>query len=240
MKKSLLFFVLIISSCIGETEIEDDTTISDIDGNVYDVLKIADEYWTTKNLKVKTYRDGTPIPYVEDENEWNSLTTGAWRYVNNDPSTEEKFGLFYNYYAVIDPKGLAPVTSRIPSYNDFLHLTAYYGSPIVSNNVSDDIFLSFLTDDPEAPWSYNQNTIVGTNLTGFNLYPAGLKRESSSNLFGRAALLWSNELINNVTDYGPFALRFSFGTQNVIGTLSTKNIYGISVRVIVERYPLPN
>ena len=42
------------------------------------------------------------------------------------------------------------------------------------------------------------------------------------------------------TDYGPFALRFSFGTQNVIGTLSTKNIYGLSVRVIVERYPLPN
>ena len=54
MKKTLLFFVLIISSCIGETEIEDDATISDIDGNVYDVLKIADEYWTTKNLKVKT------------------------------------------------------------------------------------------------------------------------------------------------------------------------------------------
>lgn len=87
MKKALLFFVLIISSCIGETEIEDDSAISDIDGNVYDVLKIADEYWTTQNLKVKTYRDGTPIPYVEDENEWNSLTTGAWRYVNNDPNT---------------------------------------------------------------------------------------------------------------------------------------------------------
>ena len=136
-------------------------------------MKGADGYWTTQNLKVKTYRDGI-IPYVEDENEWNSLTTGAWRYVNNDPNTEEKFGLLYNYYAVIDPKGLAPVTSRVPSYNDFTFNCILWVTYCL-NNVGDDIF-QLLTDDPESPWSYNQNTIVGTNLTGFNLYPAGLKR----------------------------------------------------------------
>lgn len=48
-----------------------------------------------------TYRDGTPIPQVTDPVEWSNLTTGAWCYVNNDPSTEEYFGKLYNWYAIV-------------------------------------------------------------------------------------------------------------------------------------------
>ena len=96
MKKLiLLLFIPLVFSCNSDSSDDmgslDNTQLIDIDQNIYPVLEIADEFWTTQNLKTKTYRDGTPIPYVEDPIEWESLTTGAWRYVNNDSSTEENY-----------------------------------------------------------------------------------------------------------------------------------------------------
>ena len=137
MKKLiLLLFIPLVFTCSSDSSDDDDVTLSndtevtDVDGNLYPLQLIADEVWSTQNLRTKTYRDGSPIPYVEDPIEWANLTTGAWQYVNNDPTTEEKYGLFYNFYAVNNPKGLSPDGTRIPSYADFLHLTSYFGAPM--------------------------------------------------------------------------------------------------------------
>ena len=50
-------------------------------------VTIGNQVWTTQNLNVSTYRDGTPIPKVEDATTWSSLTTGAYCYYNNDSAT---------------------------------------------------------------------------------------------------------------------------------------------------------
>ena len=243
MKKLFRFTFLVIAISLNSCSREDDnqqesnnTEISDADGNVYYVQLIADQHWTIDNLKTKTYRDGTPIPYVEDPLEWENLTTGAWRYVNNDHSTEEKYGLLYNFYAVNNPKGLSPKGSRIPSYKDYLHLTSYFGTPI-SSNPNDEIFSGFLTNDPDAPWSYGDISIIGTNSTGLNLYPAGFQRTTTSNnLFGIAAVLWSSDSNFDGLQYSPFAVRFSrTSTQNTVGTFSSSSFYGCSVRLIKEK-----
>ena len=137
MKKLILLLSIpLVFTCSSDSSDDDDVTLSndtevtDVDGNLYPLQLIADEVWSTQNLRTKTYRDGSPIPYVEDPIEWANLTTGAWQYVNNDPTTEEKYGLFYNFYAVNNPKGLSPDGTRIPSYADFLHLTSYFGAPM--------------------------------------------------------------------------------------------------------------
>ena len=216
----------------------DYTQISDIDGNSYPLIEIADEFWTSQNLRVKTYRDGTPIPYVEDPVEFENLTTGAWRYVENDPSTEEKFGLLYNFYAVINPRGLAPEGSRIPSMIDFMHLFISYGAEMGgSNNVSEETFQSFITDDPDVIWTYNdETTIIGTNTTGFNLYPAGLFRGSSTTLFGFMAVFWSSDLNMNQIPFQGYNtnIRFTQTQYTLGGGLIAANWNGCSVRVIKE------
>lgn len=240
MKKLLfLFTTLLLISCSSEDDNpqeSNDTEIIDTDGNVYSVQLIADQYWTIDNLKTKTYRDGTPIPFVEDPSEWENLTTGAWRYVNNDPSTEHKYGLLYNFYAVNNPKGLSPKGSRIPSYKDYLHLTSYFGAPI-SSNPNDEIFIGFLTNDIDAPWSYDDLSIIGTNSTGLNLYPAGFQRSATSNnLFGRSAVLWSSDSNYTGGQNSPFAVRFSrTSATNTVGTFSSSSFYGCSVRLIKEK-----
>ena len=71
-------------------------TVKDQDGNSYPYLTYGDQVWTVKNAEMVTYRDGTPIPQVNDDTEWVNLTTGAWCYYDNDPSK----GKLYNWYAV--------------------------------------------------------------------------------------------------------------------------------------------
>jgi uncharacterized protein (TIGR02145 family) len=238
MKKNFLISILLIFTYCSEDNdssiISDDTQVSDIDGNTYPLQLIADEIWSTQNLRTKTYRDGTPIPYVEDPSEWANLTTGAWQYVNNDPSTEEKYGLLYNFYAVNNPKGLSPEGTRIPSYNDLFHLTSYFGAPL-DGTTDEEIFLGFLTDDPEYTWVSGEFSAVGTNTTGFNLYPAGFQRStSSSNLFGRGTFLWSSDAFWS-SYQNPFAARWTFTGSYTVGTFSTQSYYGCSVRVIKDR-----
>ena len=45
---------------------------------------------------MESYRDGTPIPQVTDSGIWANLSTGAWKYYDNDPNK----GKVYNWYAV--------------------------------------------------------------------------------------------------------------------------------------------
>jgi PKD repeat protein len=51
------------------------TTVSDIDGNTYNIVTIGTQVWMRENLKTTKYNDGTNIPLVTDNTEWTNLTT---------------------------------------------------------------------------------------------------------------------------------------------------------------------
>ena len=52
-------------------------TITDYDGNIYDVVKIGTQAWLKQNLAVTHYKNGVVIPEVTDQASWNSPSTGA-------------------------------------------------------------------------------------------------------------------------------------------------------------------
>jgi hypothetical protein len=99
------------------TNIPDSQSVADIDGNTYPIAKICDQTWMAKNLDVSRYRNGDIIPQVTDPTQWANLTTGAWCWLNNDSTTYKNsgYGKLYNYYAVRDPRGLAPEGWHIPT-----------------------------------------------------------------------------------------------------------------------------
>lgn len=67
--------------CLCDTS---DSTITDIDGNVYDTVVIGTQRWLVQNLKVTKYRDGTVIPEVTNNTTWEGLTSGALCAYDND------------------------------------------------------------------------------------------------------------------------------------------------------------
>ena len=86
-------------------------------------VKIGRQTWASKNLDVSTYRNGDTIPQVQDANAWANLKTGAWCYYENKEENGTTFGKLYNWYAVIDPRGLAPEGYAIPDLYDWMKLT---------------------------------------------------------------------------------------------------------------------
>ena len=95
-------------------------------------IVIGTQQWMSKNLDVAFYRNGDPIPQVTDPAAWAGLTTGAWCYYNNDPILGNKYGKLYNWFAVNDPRGLAPQGWHIPSDAEWTTLATTLGGELVA------------------------------------------------------------------------------------------------------------
>ena len=83
----------------------------------YAFVTIGSQVWMQKNLDVDCFRNGDIIPEVKSNEEWvryGNEGKPAWCYYNNDPSSGNIYGKLYNWYAVMDSRGLAPTGWIIP------------------------------------------------------------------------------------------------------------------------------
>ena len=87
-------------------------------------VTIGKQTWMQKNLNVSKYHDGTPIPQVTDPKKWANLKTGAWCYYENNTANDTTYGKLYNWYAVNDPRGLAPSGYHIPTDAEWTTLSS--------------------------------------------------------------------------------------------------------------------
>ena len=90
-------------------------------------VKIGEQIWMSKNLNVSIFRNGDPIPEVKSEDDWENAAINhqpAWCYYDNEPKNGTVYGKLYNWYAVSDPRGLAPDGWHIPTDEEWtdLHL----------------------------------------------------------------------------------------------------------------------
>ena len=60
------------------------STVTDYDGNVYDVITIGTQKWLKQNWGCTHLNDGTTIPEVTNSTTWSTLSTGALCAYNND------------------------------------------------------------------------------------------------------------------------------------------------------------
>ena len=82
------------------------------------VDSIGNQVWMSLNFDGDKFRNGDPIPQAKTVQEWNSAGQNkqpAWCYYDNDPKNGAKYGKLYNWYAVNDPRILAPKGWHIPS-----------------------------------------------------------------------------------------------------------------------------
>ncbi len=142
-------------------------------------VTIGTQVWTTKNLDVATYSDGTVIPQVTNSQQWTSLTTGAWCYYNNDSATGTTYGKLYNWYAVAGihdtdlntpNKKLAPTGYHIPSDAEWTTLTTYLEEESVAGGKMKATGTSL----------WNTPNTGATNSSGFTGLPGGYRYYNGS------------------------------------------------------------
>ena len=137
---TVLFFALTLSACKKEyNKREYPSTahvirraVTDIDGNVYDAVKIGNQVWMAENLRTTRYANGDLIPVGTSSSEYD-----PYRYIpNNDESLVSKYGYLYNYVAVAhgedkgnDSKaiiqGVCPKGWHLPSKSELEQLVSY-------------------------------------------------------------------------------------------------------------------
>ena len=187
-------------------------------GSCSDVT-IGSQIWTGCNLNVSTYRNGDPIPEVTDQSTWNSLTTGAWCYYNNDTVNGPVYGKLYNWYAVNDPRGLAPIGYHIPTNVEYNTLISYLGGVLVAGGP--------LKEAGTSHWD-SPNT-GATNTTGFKMLGTG-RRITSFSLLKQFGYLWTSIQSSSVNSYV-----FVVSSTQTNGTVGQREKFaGLSVRLIKD------
>jgi uncharacterized protein (TIGR02145 family) len=206
---TLCIIALILQSC-------GDSTSPTSDAN--QTVNIGTQVWTSKNLDVSTYRNGDPIRHASTPAEWLDAVNkeeGAWCYYSNDPKNGEIYGKLYNWYAVNDPRGLAPEGYHIPSDAEWSVLTEYLGE----NNAGFKM-------KSTSGWSNGGN---GDNSSGFNGLPGGYCYYNGSfNYVTQNGLFWSSSGSNT---YDAWSL-ILYDDNTLVDRSSNYKNNGLSVRCL--------
>lgn len=142
----------------------------------YSTVTIGNKTWMKENLNVTTFSNGDAIPFAATAAEWNLASKNkkpAWCY-------NSKKGVLYNYYAVIDPRGLAPKGFRVPTVYEWKDLEKIAGQ---AENLKSN-----------AIWDKNPG---GNNSLNFSALPNG-KREASGEIRSEKILaaFWTSSIID--------------------------------------------
>lgn len=166
--------------------------ITDIDGNVYNTVIIGEQVWMVENLKTTRFRNGDPIPYVSDISQWDTLTSGAYCYYDNDISNAATYGNLYNWYAAADTRNIAPAGWHAATDSDWLSLVTFL-SNLVGFNRSDRM----LIEDGTEYWLNNNYPPGELNETGFTALPGGKLGQNGFENINEDGYWWST------TEYYP-------------------------------------
>jgi uncharacterized protein (TIGR02145 family) len=196
---------------------QDNGSVTDIDGNVYQTVKIGKQVWMAENLKVTKYRNGDSIPDETITNAWGSLRTGA--YCN--AIRWEINGRLYNWYAADDSRNLAPVGWHIPSDAEWTTLTTFLGGLSVAGGKLKEKGLT----------NWRTPNAGANNSSGFTALPGGIR--SSDGSFNNIGALgyW---LTSTSYDLNNAWYRLMSCNDSTVIRGSFSKYYGYSVRCVKD------
>lgn len=157
-------------------------------GYDYETVLIGDQCWFAENLRTECYSNGDSILHALDNEEWSATQSGAVTVYGegdgycegfqtgynvsgevfsacDEVQTLSVYGRLYNWYAVIDERGLCPSGWHVPSNSEWSVMTDYVGSDVGY--------------DYRAPFGWLGNA-GGGNSSGFSALPGGLRFSSGA------------------------------------------------------------
>ena len=207
------------------------SSVTDIDGNVYQTVTIGCQVWMAENLKVTHYRNGDPIPNVTDGATWATLTTGANCEYNNDVSNIGTYGRLYNWFAAVDSRNIAPAGWHVASDYEWKQLEMTLGMSQAQADATDLRSTTEggkLKDVGTTHW-LSPNT-GATNESGFTVLPGGYRNYNDGVYYNmhNSATFWSSTDANS---YSAWA-RYLFNSSSGIYRGTNYKEHGFSVRCV--------
>ena len=170
-----------------------------------------------ENLNINKFRNGDIIHETTSNEDWikaGKECQSAWCYYENDSENGKKYGKLYNWYAVNDPRKLAPKDWHIPTYGEYIAL-------IKGVNKNSNTLKSAGQDD------------ISTNSSGFSAMLAGIRCEDAAfRSIGSRAAFWSSTENDNLSAY---AMSLYFEEFDIKLPSEFKE-YGFTVRCIKESF----
>ena len=146
------------------------TTVTDYDGNVYDIVTIGTQVWMKQNLKTTHYKNGAAIPNVTDNAAWAALATGAYCDYYNTSANSTTYGRLYNWFTV-NTGNLCPTGWHVPSDVEWTSLTTNLGGESIAGGKL------------KATTLWNSPNNGATNSSGFTAIPGGGRYNNGSYSF---------------------------------------------------------
>ena len=177
-------------------------------------VKIGKLYWADHNLNTNTFSNGDSLTRAKNTIEWESFFkqgVPAYCSVGYNPANDSIYGKIYNWWAIVDLRGLAPEGFMVPSVNDWMGLKSHLNFDtncrcVPSYTRSADKLKS------TTQW---KGDLKGDNLFNMNILPAGYVRNDG--MFegkGMQVSYWTSSpqnAANNVGDsYSTYYIVFKY------------------------------
>ena len=204
-------------------------------GYEYELIAIGEQCWFVENLRTELYANGDTISANLSDGQWGDTNIGAVAVYGEDDGCNHfspdgdacdpewslgEYGRLYNWYAVIDSRGLCPNGWHVPGNEEWISLVDHFGGAVNWEEINTTY-----------GWYNNGN---GTNSTGFSALPGGAREGGPSHLAGWFAFWWSSstgEDPNYPAGPWPVAWLSSWGSGSLSNFFTYPN-FGYSVRCL--------
>ena len=213
------------------------STMTDKDNNIYSTVSIGSQCWTTTNLKVTQYDDGSLIPDLTSSTSSPWATSGArtdYTGATGIPSGQtyvSTYGYLYNWYAVNDLRKLCPAGWHVPTDGEW---TSFIQFTVPTETVSATVIG---TQSPNAGgkmkststlWNTATPPSPGTDNFGFTALPGGFRRDGGNfDKVRNTATFWSATVSTSYAWYRSL----DYNGSNVYRNIQYQS-FGASVRCL--------
>jgi uncharacterized protein (TIGR02145 family) len=138
-------------------------------------VKIGKTYWADHNLNTSSFSNGDPIAQAKNTEEWENFFNQkipAYCSMYYNPKNDSVYGKVYNWWAVVDLRGLAPEGFMVPSLQDWMGLKAHLNYDTICKCYP-PILRSADKLKSTTQW---KGELKGDNLFNMNILPAGYVR----------------------------------------------------------------
>jgi uncharacterized protein (TIGR02145 family) len=192
-------------------------------GHSYSTVLMGTQCWFAENLRATSYTNGDLIPSQLDDAAWGATASGASSVVDEGTPSEAanlaSSGRVYNYFAVLDGRGLCPQNCHVPTDAEWKTMELFLGMAPAD---VDGVGARGTNEGEKLKSSVDWD---GTDDYGFNLVQGGGRANTGLYAQTNQAQIWTSSLSGTSSAW---RRRVNVGTAGVArGNYSFNNAYSI-------------